>query len=79
MGDSPRDRNPCEIPDSSFLILRSRRLNRRVGLNVGGVRHEALWRILESVPDSRLGRLASAITHHQLMDVCSQYSLMDNE
>ena len=41
-----------------FIISKSRQLNKRVTLNVGGVRHEVLWRMLEQLPTSRLGLLA---------------------
>ena len=47
------------VPDP-FIISKSRQLNKRVTLNVGGVRHEVLWRMLEQLPDSRLGLLARA-------------------
>ena len=62
-----------------FIISKSRQLNKRVTLNVGGVRHEVLWRMLEQLPASRLGLLASASTHDQIMALCSDYSLVDNE
>lgn len=79
-----------------FIISKSRQLNKRVTLNVGGVRHEVflgyiflllffqlifqvLWRMLEQLPASRLGLLARARTHDQIMELCSDYSLVDNE
>ena len=62
-----------------FIISKSRQLNKRVTLNVGGMRHEVLWRMLEQLPDSRLGLLARATTHLQIMKLCSDYSLVDNE
>ena len=46
---------------------------------MGGVRHEVLWRMLEQLPASRLGLLARAATHEQIMALCSDYSLVDNE
>jgi len=66
------------VPDP-FIISKSRQLNKRVVLNVGGIRHEVMWRMLEQVPDSRLGLLAQARTHADIMAVCSDYSLVDNE
>jgi len=48
-------------PPDSYIISKSRQMNRRVTLNVGGVRHEVMWRMLESVPRSRLGRLATQV------------------
>ena len=69
-----------EQPDPEpFIISKSRQLNKRVTLNVGGVRHEVLWRMLEQLPDSRLGLLARATTHQQIIKLCSDYSLVDNE
>ena len=67
------------LPDP-FIIAKSRQLNRRVGLNVGGVRHEVMWKMLEGIPRSRLGRLATlATTHEKILDLCDAYSLVDNE
>ena len=43
---------------SRDLIIKSRRCHKRVALNVGGVRHEVLWKVLEQLPLSRLGLLA---------------------
>ena len=41
-----------------FLISKSRKMNKRVTLNVGGIRHEVMWRMLEQIPESRLGLLS---------------------
>ena len=35
--------------------------------------------MLEQLPASRLGLLASASPHEQIMALCSDYSLVDNE
>jgi hypothetical protein len=67
------------IPDP-FIIGKSRKMNKRVTLNVGGVRHEVMWKMLETIPRSRLGRLATqATTHEKILDLCDAYSLIDNE
>lgn len=62
-----------------FIIQKSRQLNKRVTLNVGGIRHEVMWSMLEQVPRSRLGKLALAGTHEQILNLCDTYSLVDNE
>ena len=35
--------------------------------------------MLEQIPNSRLGRLCSAVTHADIMELCADYSLQDNE
>ncbi len=83
--DSPatpllRDLMTDSHPPDNFIIAKSRQLNKRVCLNVGGVRHEVLWKMLEGIPRSRLGRLAcQATTHEKILDLCDAYSLVDNE
>ena len=61
------------------LILKSRRLHKRAALNVGGVRHEVTWRLLDQFPQSRLGRLARVESHQQIMELVSYYDLRSNE
>ena len=80
--DSPHSGTPLlpetHAPDP-FIIQKSRQLNRRVTLNVGGMRHEVMWKMLEQVPRSRLGKLVQATTHQQILALCDTYSLVDNE
>lgn len=64
-------------PDPT-TIKRSKR-GRRVTLNVGGVRHEVQWKVLEQLPQSRLGLLARSQTHQQILSLCSDYNLETNE
>jgi len=66
-------------PPTFKQIIQSKLLHRRVKLNVGGVRHEVMWKMLEQIPNSRLGRLCSANTHGEILDLCSDYSIEDNE
>ena len=65
-----------QAPDP-FIIQKSRQLNKRVTLNVGGVRHEVMWSMLEQVPRSRLGKLSVAGTHEQILTLCDTYRSVD--
>ena len=40
---------------------------------------DVLWRMLEQVPQSRLGKLVHASTHEEILQLCDTYSLIDNE
>lgn len=66
-------------PPDPFVIARSRFLNKRVKLNVGGIRHEVLWKILEQIPHSRLDLLSKAKTDAEILQYASEYNLVDNE
>ena len=50
-----------------------------LSLTISFDRHEVMWRMLEQLPDSRLGRLCQANSHSAIMALCNDYSLLDNE
>ena len=77
-GDEDVQAGQEDIPDSN-TISQHRKLNPKVTLNVGGQRHEIMWRQLEKRPLTRLGRLARAKTHHDILDLADGYSLARNE
>ena len=53
--------------------------NPKVVINIGGVKHEVMWKLLEKRPLTRLGMLAKARTHESIIKLVDSYSLDDNE
>jgi hypothetical protein len=54
-------------------------LNKRVILNVGGIKHEVLWKTLEKFPHTRLGRISLSQRYEEIKSLCSEVKPVQNE
>ena len=79
---SPRSNSPQDFPDQEpdMAAIAQHRINHpKVIINVGGLRHEVMWKMLETKPLTRLGRLARAKSHEDILNLVDAYSLVSNE
>ncbi|KAF6023666.1 Shab [Bugula neritina] len=60
-------------------MLTHRAKSKTVTVNVGGQRHQVLWTTLQRIPNTRLGRLYSCVTHEAIMSLCDDYDIAQNE
>ncbi|KAA3676924.1 potassium voltage-gated channel Shab-related subfamily B member 1 [Paragonimus westermani] len=59
--------------------MRNRACSKRVNLNVGGEHHDVMWKTLERIPDSRLGRLSLSSNLTEFSILFDDYSSEANE
>lgn len=52
---------------------------KRVTLNVGGERHEVMWKTLEKLPQSRLGKIRFAKKIEDIKELCDDVNIKNNE
>ena len=77
---SPLSTTDFQEPEPEADTIREHReKHQKVIINVGGLKHEVMWRMLEKRPLTRLGMLAKARTHEDILNLVDAYSLADNE
>lgn len=81
----PEEERPS-VPSDDKTATRIRREivsrlhgSKRALLNVGGVRHEVMWRALERLPRTRLGRLRQCTDAEDVLRLCDDFTLLDDD
>ncbi|KAJ8033331.1 Potassium voltage-gated channel subfamily B member 2 [Holothuria leucospilota] len=75
----PGSISPSVTVKGSHTGLSEGQSRRRVTINVGGTKHDVMWKTLARLSHSRLGRLRYADTHETVMSLCDDYNLQTNE
>ena len=75
---SPEDFFDDPEPDP-LTISRHRADHPKVSINVGGLKHEVMWRLLEKRPLTRLGMLAKAKTHEDILNLVNMSEKIFND
>jgi len=78
----PPSNTPSDIQEpepTTLTIFQHRRSHPKIVINVGGIKHEVMWTMLEKRPLTRLGMLAKAKTHEDILKFVDAYSLTNNE
>ena len=73
--DSEDDEPQNEPNEKTRLDMHRKRLI----INVGGVKHEMLWKSLERLPKTRLGKLRFARDFNEIEKLCDDYDPNENE
>ena len=66
-------------PPDPYTIVRLKAMSKRVVINVGGVKHEVMWKTLDRMPHTRLGKIKHCNSHEAIMELCDDYNLMEME
>eukprot|EP00092_Neocalanus_flemingeri_P035666 GFUD01038832.1.p1 GENE.GFUD01038832.1~~GFUD01038832.1.p1 ORF type:complete len:667 (+),score=162.04 GFUD01038832.1:111-2111(+) len=77
---SDPNQNDKQAAEPTIEVIEKHKIkNQKIVINIGGVRHEVMWKLLEKRPLTRLGMLAKARTHESILKLVDSYSLDDNE
>ena len=63
----------------SFSIKQVFKNRNKVTLNIGGTRHEILWKTIECLPNSRLGKIRFAKSLREVEELCDYLNMDENE
>lgn len=71
--------NTIDFLNPFQLNAKSTSNQRRIIINVGGIKHEVLWKQLERLPKTRLGKLRYARDLEEINELCDDYDSDQNE